>query len=403
MARTDRPEEDYRAAIRRAALRSESFQGLALSDPEGGTADGWIRIRVRPVEIKGEHHLQFNYFTPTQCITKNYAGRELRRKLNEALALPFRQIHLQSTSGDIHVHAREDGSRRIIRREPSKPDQVPDLSHDRRKDYELPPERAGEFLQAVGIADAEGRVMPSMRGKFRQVNEFLRVISQTVAECDWAADGVHIVDCGCGKAYLTFAARHYLAQVRNLPTCVVGIDTSPDLIAGVGRLRERLGWSGLDFHVSRILDFQPERTPDVVLSLHACDTATDEALARGVEWGSRVILAAPCCQHELHHELEAPSFRPVTRHGILRERLADILTDAFRALALRAVGYRTRVIEFVDPEATAKNVMIRAERGLKPWHQPSLCEYRELADFWDVDPCIGRLLGEEFRRRTEGA
>ncbi len=392
---------DYRAAVRQAVLDEQNFQGLTFSQPRGGLADGWVRVRVRPVEIQGERRLQFNYFTPTQCITKNYSGQELRRKLEEALRLPFRQIHVQSLAGDLHVRVSSSGRASLKRGKPSRPGEKPDLSHDRRKEHELALDEPNTFLRAVGIAGDDGRVLPTMQGKFRQVNEFLRVIRQTVVDSDWARDGVNIVDCGCGKAYLTFAAYHYLSERHGVPTRIVGIDVDEGLIRQVEALRDGLGWADLEFRVARIMSFEPEPRPNVVLSLHACDTATDEALARGVEWGSRVILAAPCCQHELHHALKAPAFRPVTRQGILRERLADILTDAFRAVALRIMGYRTSVIEFVDPEATAKNLMIRAEGGLRPWHGPSMREYRELAEFWDVEPTIGRLLGEQFQRRVE--
>ncbi len=207
---------------------------------------------------------------------------------------------------------------------------------------------------------------------------------------------MRIVDCGCGKAYLTFAAYHHLAHARGLPTHLVGVDVNEELIGRVRELRDRLGWGELEFRVARIAEFSPEGRPDVVLSLHACDTATDEAIARGVEWRARVVLAAPCCQHELHNRLEAPEFRAVTRHGILRERQADLVTDALRAAALRVMGYRTSVIEFVDPEATAKNLMIRAELTSRPGHRDAVREYRELKEFWRVCPAIERLLGEPF-------
>jgi len=163
-------------------------------------------------------------------------------------------------------------------------------------------------------------------------------------------------------------------------------------------LRDSLGWPGLEFRTSSIAEFTPREPPDVVLSLHACDTATDEAIAQGIIWGSRVILAAPCCQHELHSQLRAPLFRPVLRHGILRERLADILTDTFRALALRIMGYRTSVIQFVSPEHTSKNLMIRAVKGLKAGHAPSVREYTSLKEYWGVEPSIERLLAGTIRQ-----
>ncbi len=171
---------------------------------------------------------------------------------------------------------------------------------------------------------------------------------------------LQILDAGCGSAYLTFAAARHVEGAR-----VVGVDSNAELIAKCSALASKLG-ARVEFRASAIADFAPETPPDVVLSLHACDTATDEALARGALWQSRVILAAPCCQHELHHALASDAFAPVLRHGLLRERLADILTDAFRALALRVMGYRVTVCEFVTPEHTSKNLMLRAVRAREP-------------------------------------
>jgi len=388
--------DDHSQAVARMVLEEDRFQQLTLSQPRGETANGWVKIQARPVLIKGRRNVQFNYLAPDRCITKNYRGRQLRRKLREALDLPFTRIHAQSTAGDLHVRITDKGKALVSRGKPSMPEQEPDLSHDRQKDYELVADQPDELLQALDVMTEDGRVRASMRGKFRQINEFLRVISRTVADSDWAADGIRMVDCGCGKAYLTFAAYHYLAHVCELPVRLVGVDVKAELIARMRELRGRLGWDELEFRVARIAEFTPENRPDVVLSLHACDTATDEALARGVEWRARVILAAPCCQHELHDQMDAPEFRTLTRHGILRERQADLVTDALRAAALRVMGYRTSVIEFVDPEATAKNLMIRAELASRPGHRDAVQEYRDLKEFWRVTPAIERMLAEPF-------
>jgi len=186
-------------------------------------------------------------------------------------------------------------------------------------------------------------------------------------------------------------------------TRLTGVDRNAELIGKCCALRDSLGWDGLEFHVSSIAEFKPAEPPDVVLSLHACDTATDEAIAQGILWKSRVILAAPCCQHELHKQLDAPLFQPLLRHGILRERLADLLTDAFRALVLRIMGYRASVVEFISPEHTAKNLMIQAERGLKPGDAAAIREYHELKRLWNVSPAIEQMMGEEFRRLDSAA
>jgi len=387
--------QDYRDTVLEAVEDEATFLQVTLSDPHGGAK--WCKVTVRPVVLRGRRQFQFSYFGEKQALHKNCDAAEARRRLRSMLSGAYHQIHVQTSERDIHVRLSRKGKPLVSEGKPSRPGEQPEPAHDRRKDYALSAGEPDKFLQTLGVMAADGQVRASMQGKFRQINEFLDVVGQTVADAHWRADAVRVADCGCGKAYLTFAAYHYLNDIRSIPTRVVGVDVNEDLIADVSRLRDELGWEGLEFHVSTIRDFEPEEPPDVVLSLHACDTATDEAIARGVGWGSRVVLAAPCCQHELHDQIEAPLFRPIIRHGIMRQRMAELLTDGFRALALRIMGYRTDVIEFVDPEATAKNLMIRAEAGLERGHPNFVREYRELKQFWKLTPCIEELLGEPFQ------
>ena len=207
---------------------------------------------------------------------------------------------------------------------------------------------------------------------------------------------LEILDCGCGSAYLTFALYHVLVHSRKIHARLTGIDKNRDVIEKCSALRDRLGWEGLSFHVTEIGSFSPEAAPDIVLSLHACDTATDEA--KGILSNSRAIVAAPCCQHELHHKIQSPYFAAVIRHGILRERLADILTDTFRALVLQIMGYRTQVVEFVSADTTPKNLLLRAEKIHEPGDADAMREYLDLKKFWSVEPAIEGMLGEKFDR-----
>jgi SAM-dependent methyltransferase len=382
--------EDYKTTIRNAVMDECAFLKLTL----GGALQSdspWVKVVIRPVEIKGRRKVQFSYFDGLKDITKNYSGDEVTTRLDEVLAIPFTRIHLHSTAGDINIKITKKGTPVITRAEPSL--KMPDLTHDHVKDQPLPAN--DPFLQSIGIANERGEIRPGMQAKFRQVNQFLRIIQQTVPKIE---PPIRIVDCGCGSAYLTFAAYHYLKDVLGLQVEVLGIDVSEELVGKCSALRDSLGWKDIGFQVARIADFEPETPPNVVLSLHACDTATDEAIAKGILWGSEVILAAPCCQHELHDQLHMAEWRPVLRHGILKERLADILTDAFRASVLRIMGYRTSVVEFVSPDATSKNLMIRAEKGLKPGDTRHVSEYKRLKKLLNVSPCIERLIGEDFEQ-----
>jgi hypothetical protein len=265
------------------------------------------------------------------------------------------------------------------------------------------------LLKVIGIADGEGRIRASMRGKYDQVNEFLRIVKETVAaEKD---KPFTVVDCGCGKAYLTLSLWFYLVHALGFQNVkVVGIDRREDVVSAAKKMAERLDLA------DRVLFFEKDLAAfdvseagcervDLVCSLHACDTATDEALAKGVEWKARYVLSAPCCQHELQKTISGKgAFAGVMRHNILRERMCDILTDSFRAMIMRILGFKTQVIEFVSPDATARNVMLKCEYGVKPGQSGVVGEYLDLKDFWGVAPWLeGRLskLLEKYLARYE--
>lgn len=389
--------DDYKTLVQSAVRDADTFLRLTLSNKLRDDGTPWLRISVRPVRIKDRRMMQFSYFDGRKEIAKNFSADEAESRLDDVLAIPFGRVHVQTTEGDIHVRITRKGRALITRGKASRPEREPILAHDHAKSYPLPTGTPNAFLQAIGIMNEQGGILAGMQGKFHQINEFLRIVRQTIAKNASGGQPVRVVDCGCGSAYLTFAAYHYLKDMCGLPVEVVGIDVNEELVSKCAELRNSLGWPGLEFRVSRIAEFEPDVPPDMVLSLHACDTATDEAIARGILWGSRVILAAPCCQHELHDQLRATPFRPVLRHGVLKERFADILTDAFRALVLRIMGYRTSVIEFVSPEHTSKNLVIRAEKGLKPGDAAHIREYKDLKALWNVSPCIEGLLGQEIQ------
>ena len=380
---------DHRERILQAAL-GEAFVALTLSGASGKTLPRWVRVRVRPVEVKGSRALQFSYFDGKQEVAKNLTHAAARAALDEALAEPFSHVELQSTAGDLHVRITHKGKALVSKGRPSRAE-APSLAHDRAKRRALAED--DPLWRALGMAGKDGRILPRARDKFTQVNEFLRLLDEALDDAGLSGKDVRVVDAGCGLAYLTFAAARHVAGAR-----VVGVDTNEELIAKCSALAREVG-ADVAFHASAVADYEPETPPDVVLSLHACDTATDEALARGVLWRSRVILAVPCCQHELHKAIASEVFQPVLRHGLLRERLADILTDALRALALRIMGYRVTVCEFVGSEHTAKNLMLRATLGLEPGDRQAVDEYLALKRFWNVTPAIERLLGEAFQRR----
>ncbi len=389
---------EYKEQVKRLVLDEQVFVRLTMKGLSQVADMPWRQVIVRPVLIKNERYLQFSYFSQKQDIAKNYRGPQASQKLDEILALPFNSLLVQSTLEDLRVQITPKGKVILHRDKASKAEREPQLAHDISKKLLLPADKPDSFLQATGIMDAQGRVRPSMQGKFSQINEFLKLLEHTGELERFDTTPVHILDCGCGSAYLSFAIYHYLNNVRGIPAHLTGIDTNATLIQKDNGQSEELGFSQACFLQSAIIDFVPQESPDIVLALHACDTATDEAIYQGITSESRLIMCAPCCHHHLHGQLHSVKpFAPVFQDGILKHRLSDILTDTFRAQILRIMGYKTDVVEFISPEHTDKNLMIRAVRRTQKNKTGYLQEYLDLKAYWGVTPYLETLLGERFR------
>jgi len=395
MSRTEWP-EDVAGEIRRRVLAEPGFMKVTQVVRRGG---GTFRVSLRPVVIKGEKGYQGEMTEEGRTQVKNFDLEGARSGLEEMLGQTGpRELHLVTASGDLHVRVTKKGKFLESRSSPMARDVDEQQGHDRVKRQPLTDFDSAALLKALGIADADGRIRASMRGKYDQVNEFLKVIDAAIA--DKPEKTLNIVDCGCGRAYLTLAVYFYLTAVRGFEVRVCGIDRKTDVIATARRLAADLDVAEhVVFVEGELAESEPPFEADMVLSLHACDTATDEALARGMEWKCRYLICAPCCQHELHKTLkEGGPMQAVLRHGILRERLADLLTDTFRAQLLRILGFRVQVVEFVSAEATARNILLRAEFCVKPGQQAAVSDYLELRDFWNVTPWLetrmARLMGK---------
>src|SRR5216683_6512399 len=393
---------DYKQLIRDSILNNEDFIKATFSGQPGDRASAWMKVIVRPVLVRGQKHIQFSYFDAKKDITKNYLGDEIAEKLAQILALEFKNVHVQMAHNIIDILITNKGQARVHNVTSPVPPMEANLSHDRQKKVLLAADAAAPFLKALGIMTQDGKIRADMQSKFRQINEFLKLVQQTGELEKFNRSPLYVVDCGCGNAYLTFAFYYYLNCVLNIQTRLTGIDVNGGLLRGHAEKSSSLDWSGLTFQMTSIIDFKPVTPPDIVLALHACDTATDEALAQGITWQSKLIISAPCCQHHLQEQLDhQPTprpFEPVERHSILKERLGDILTDTFRASILRIMGYQTDVVQFVSSEHTAKNLMIRAVKSLKVGDLKFVQEYKDLKDFWKVTPYLEQLLGENFTK-----
>ena len=381
-------------------FREASFR---FRDPIG--PDGNAELSIRPVTVGGDPLWQLTRAGLSENKGHGRAKKLLWDLANSANILleahasseDGAALHLRTTKkGHVLLQKVRGGGAAADARHLPAAGGAP--GHDREKDYPLARFDSARLLLALGFTTADGAMKPSMHAKYRQVNQFLSILDATLDELPPRKDPkapLVLVDCGCGKAYLSFGAKAYLEATRGVPVRLEGVDRNEKVVAFRRRTAEALGCAETaTFAACDIAKFRPSAAPDVVLSLHACDTATDEALAFGVERGARAIVSAPCCQHELQKTLDA-NLRPhraVLRNGILRERLADILTDAFRAQILRVMGYRASVVEFVDPEATARNVLIRAVRVSRPGTGTALADYEDLRSAWGVTPWLATRL-----------
>ena len=395
--------------VRALLLDEQQLVRAVASGRQRGTEPAWRRAELRYVDLKAGPHLQIVTYDATQAHTHNHAvGDAAREAVDALLDVPFGNWHIETLTEQhqmrvtkknealIHTTARASGSA------PGGAAAGPvDRSHDKPKERLLAEDHP--VLRELGISDAQGRIKPSRQAKYRQVEEFLRLLDASVTDAikaghlrrPTADDPLRIVDLGCGNAYLTFAAQAHLGA--KLPVHLTGVDVKQQSRDHNTAVAERLGLD-MDFAVGTIAEARLEQAPDVVLALHACDTATDEALARAHEWQAALVLAAPCCHHDIAAQLRkartpAP-YAMLTRHGILRERFADTLTDAVRAAILRLLGYRVDVVEFVESEHTPRNTLLRAVRTGGVVKGGSVRkEYDDLVATWTIRPHLAVLTG----------
>jgi hypothetical protein len=392
-------EPDLIAEIRQRVLEHAKWMRVTLVRHQSGAAS---RESLRPVLLREQRCWQAERVQGGRTTVRNLETAEaLAAELEPMLAATGpREYHLQAPAGDLHVRVTRKG-RVLVSRGPAAGSQGPvePQPHDRVKAQPLTAFDSTALLGVLGMSDDSGVIRASMRGKADQINAFLRELDAALPEKTLDRP-LEIVDCGSGRAYLTLAAYCYLKHVRGIAVHVRGIDRNEALIEKANGMARALDVAtDVTFMAADLATCPLDYRPDLLLSLHACDAATDAALARGVEWGAETMLVAPCCQHDLQTQMgDTGPMRALLRHGILRERQADLLTDAFRAQILRILGYRVKVVEFVSPESSSRNLLIRAVAGLAKGQGLVVGEYRELRDFWKVTPILEKMLHERLAR-----
>ena len=369
------------------SLQNNTFIRCIWSNPR--TKDLYQKIVVKPVLIKEELMLQFSKTKDNKEYHENVKPTELITKIEETCS-GYKQIQLYTSTNDYQCLVNKKGHAHIKKLAPTL--KLPtNLSHNRQKQYLLDSPSSHDFLKALGLMDEKGHIKPSKYDKYKQINRYLEFVADCMGALD--SDPIRIIDFGCGKSYLTFALYHYLTVILNRNVEVVGLDLKADVIAFCESLAQKLGYTHLHFQVGDIGTYTTDQPIDMVVSLHACNTATDAALEKAVGWEAKVILAVPCCHHEAYTQIQNDTLGCVLKHGILKERIAALVTDGLRAQLLESCGYDVTVMEFIDMAHTPKNILIKAIlKSNAAFNPKSFKAYQELAQSLNLELSLEKNL-----------
>lgn len=360
-------------------------------DAEQGT-----KVKIRPILIKDELYFQETLYRGTQVFHENFKKEETISRIENYLQNLFKQGEFKADSMDATVLVSKKGKLTVKCKHRQSENTVQEkrvdaLSHNRSKQYILQEGAPVDFLIGLGVQTPDGRIAKARYDKFRQINRYLEFIEDVLDELPGDRT-IRIIDFGCGKSYLTFAMYYYLHELQHRDIEVTGLDLKTDVIKHCNELAQRLHYDCLHFERGDISTYEGADAVDMVVSLHACDTATDYALEKAVKWGASVIMAVPCCQHEVNKQIKNDTLKPILKYGLIKERMSALITDALRANLLEKCGYDAQILEFIDMEHTPKNLLIRAVRkkGMRPVSKQGNLE--EVMEFLQISPTLDRLL-----------
>lgn len=351
------------------------------------------KVTIRPVKLSGQVMYQVEYTFEKKVTHENLDTDAVFGKAMDLVTNEFKQVNIFTATEDIQILASK----------PTKPEKaritckpatrgLPTLEHNKTKQYVIADGKPCDFLIRLGVMDESGKVIQRHYSKFRQINRYLEIVEDVFPYLPKDKQ-LKIIDFGCGKAYLTFALYYYLRVLKDRDVKIIGLDLKKDVIAFCSKVAADLGYDGLEFLMGDIADYTNDHA-DMVVTLHACDTATDYALINAVSWNTQVILSVPCCQHELFSQINNEIHQPMLKYGILKDRLTEYLTDGLRGLKLEARGYDVAMIEFTSLEHTARNIMIKAIKTGTPDSAKAAkaqAQYEALRDFYQVKPTIEKL------------
>lgn len=352
------------------------------------------KITARPINIKGKDYIQLEKFTDTQAFHENLSHEDALDLMVKMIMNEYRNINLFTQDADYQIMVSKKGNIKVLQKQPTRVLQRED--HDKEKQYIIKENQPCDFLTILGVMNPEGQVYKKKYDKFKQINKFLEIVDDSLAGKD-IRDEFMIIDFGCGKAYLTFALYYYFYFIKNVRVKITGLDLKEEVIEFCNETAKKLRYENLQFMYGDIEDFKYENRVDMVVTLHACDTATDAALVKAIGWKSDIILSVPCCQHEFFNKIRNDSLSPMLKHGLVKERLSSLVTDTLRSLFLETKGYKVQLTEFISMEHTPKNILIRAVKTNKN-KKAAETEYEEFKRFWNLND----LFIENYYNKNKG-
>lgn len=391
---------DELSATLREIMDDKLVQAILSNSRDRSCGD---KLKIRPVLLQGRLMFQSVRYVGNQVFHENYNAPEACELIEKQLGEQFRQCEITARDRRVTVLVSKKGKMTIKVRK-AVCDAPRELTHNREKQYILREGCPVDFLVGLGVQTPDGKITRNKYDKFRQINRYLEFIEDILDRLPGEGT-IHVIDFGCGKSYLTFAMYYYLHVLQGRDIRVTGLDLKADVIRHCNELAARCGYEQLRFQVGDISTYEGEQKVDMVVSLHACDTATDYALLKAVSWGADVILAVPCCQHEVNRQIHCEELQPLLRYGVIKERMSALITDAIRAELLEQQGYDTQILEFIDMEHTPKNLLIRAVKrprgvgatGQRMLKRQEACQkagsraLQETMELLGVNPTLARL------------
>lgn len=391
--------ESLKAYLEELVQKEEMVLQAILSNPR--EKEKGSKIKIRPMLLKGERMYQAESFIGTKAFHENFSFGMLASYVVEKMEDNFKQLEMDTETEKVTALISKKGKVTVKRKKKEKKEEINQdkMQHNKVKQYVLPTDVPVPFLVDLGVQTADGKIVKAHYDKFKQINRYLEFVKDILPSLPKNRT-LNIIDFGCGKSYLTFALYYFLKEVHQYDIRVIGLDLKEDVIAKCNALSKKCGYDKLSFYVGDISTFDGVDEVDMVVTLHACDVATDYALEKAVKWNAKVIFSVPCCQHELNKQMSCELLEPVFKYGLIKERMAALLTDAYRANLLEEFGYDTQILEFIDMEHTPKNILIRAVKRTGMAYKPGESskskktkeELGELAEFLHIQPTLQTLL-----------